>query len=233
MTAQTQLAPTNTNAPHRIVALVLGIVLALAGLGIGAVGGLFFGVFGSDETVASGSHPISTSQAALVSSVADISDSSDVAGFLGEPRIRFTARAAGTPGGLFIGIGPAAQVDRYLASVPIDEVTDFEIDPFKLTRRPRAGSTRPEPPATQPFWVAQGTGRDTATLRWKVRDGDYRLVLMNADAGRGIDVHGDVALTLAHVSRVAWLLVATGVLLVLGGVVVIILALRSRRTAAR
>lgn len=161
-------------------------------------------------------------------SVSDISDSSDVAGFVGERRIRFTARAAGTTGGLFIGIGPATQVDRYLASVPIDEV-----DPFKLTRRPRAGSKRPEPPATQRFWVAQGTGRDTATLHWKVRDGDYRLVLMNADASRGIDIHGDVALTLAHVSRIAWLLVAAGVLLVLGGVGVIILALRSRRTAAR
>jgi hypothetical protein len=62
--------------------------------------------------------------------------------------------------------------------VPADLVTDFELDPFELTREPREGSRQPAPPADQDIWVASGTGTDSATLRWKVRDGDYRLVLL-------------------------------------------------------
>jgi hypothetical protein len=219
---------TRTNSAPRIIAIVLGALLALGGLAVSATGGLLFGVVGSDGTVDSGSHSISTSRAALVSSVADLSDVSDVADIVGDPRLRLTAKATDVTGGLFIGIGPATQVDRYLASVPVDEVTDFDIDPFKLERKPHAGSKRPEPPAGQAFWVATGTGRDTATLRWKVRDGDYRLVLMNADGSRGVDADGDVGLTLPHVSRVAWLLVGGGALLLLGGVAAIVIALRSR-----
>jgi hypothetical protein len=69
--------------------------------------------------------------------------------------------------------------------VPVDEVTDFEIDPFELVRRPHSGARRPARPESQDFWVAQRAGPGAATLRWKVRDDDYRFVLMNADGRRG------------------------------------------------
>jgi hypothetical protein len=215
---------TRTTSSSQIAAIVLGVVLALGGLAAGAAGGLLFGVFGSDGSVNSGSHSISTSQTALVSSVADLSDVSDVADVVGDPRIRLTAR--GTD--LFVGIGPAAEVERYLASVPVDEVTDFEIDPFKLERRARPGSKRPDRPGSQSFWVAKATGAEAATLRWKVQDGDYRLVVMNADAQRGVEVDGDVGLTLPHVSSVAWVLVGGGALLLVGGLVAVVIGLRSR-----
>jgi hypothetical protein len=219
---------TSKNNAPRIVAIVVGALLALAGLAVGAAGAILFGVVGSDGTVDSSSHSISTSRAALVTSVADLTNVSDIADVVGDPRLRLTAKATGETKGLFIGIGPADKVDRYLSSVPIDEVTDFEIDPFKLERKPRAGSRRPEPPASQAFWVAKASGRDTATLHWKVRDGDYRLVLMNSDGSRGVDADGDVGVTLPHVSRVAWLLVGGGALLLLGGVATIVIAARSR-----
>jgi hypothetical protein len=113
--------------------------------------------------------------------------------------------------------------------VSIDEVTDFEIDPFELERKPREGRRRPEAPANQGFWVAQGSGRDTASLSWKVREGDYRLVLMNGDGRAGVDVDGDVGLTLPHVARTAWVLVALGALLAMGGIAVAVRELlRSR-----
>jgi hypothetical protein len=209
-----------TTRKPRIAAIIIGALVVLIGLATGAAGAVLLGLFGSDGTLASGSHPISTSRAALVASVDDIGDTTELADLVGEPRIRLTARAAATTPGLFIGIGPAAQVDRYLASVPVDEVTDFEIDPFELKRTQQEGSRQPEPPAGQEFWVASGTGRDTATLRWKVRDGDYRLVLMNTDGSAGVDIDGDVGLTLPNVARTAWVLVGLGVLLALGGVAV-------------
>jgi hypothetical protein len=64
-----------------------------------------------------------------------------------------------------------------------------------------------------------------------VRDGDYRLVLMNADGSRGVRADGDVGVTLPHVSRVAWLLVGGGALLLLGGVATVVIAARSRGSA--
>jgi hypothetical protein len=207
-----------TTHKPRTEIIVVGALVALIGLAISAVGAILLGLFGGDGTIASGSHPISTSRTALVAPVEDIDDTADLADLVGEPRIRFTARADTPTPGLFIGIGPAAQVNRYLASAPLDEVTDFDIDPFELKRTPREGTKRPNPPASQEFWVASGTGRDSATLRWKVREGDYRLVLMNADGSTGVDVEGDVGLTLPHVARTAWVLVVLGGVLALGGV---------------
>jgi hypothetical protein len=205
----------------RIAAIVAGAVLALAGTAIAAVGAILLGLFGGDGTVASGSHPLSTSRAALVSSVADIDDISSVADLVGDPRLRITARSADGSEPLFVGIGRAAQVDRYLASVPADVVTDFELDPFELTRKARDGSRQPAPPADRHIWVASGTGTDSATLRWKVRDGDYRVVLMNADGSRGVNAEGDVALTASHVPTIAWSMIGGGVLLLLVGAVTV------------
>jgi hypothetical protein len=104
-------------------------------------------------------------------------------------------------------------------------VTDLEIDPFRLERKPRSGAAHPAPPRRQEFWVAQGSGPE-ATLDWKVRDGSYRLVLMNADASRAVRVSGDVALTLPHLSRVAWVLVGAGVLAMMGGLGLAVAQLR-------
>jgi hypothetical protein len=226
-TTQTQ-TKTKTSG-GRIAAIVAGALLALAGTAVAAVGGILLGLFGGDGTVASGSHPLSTSRTALVSSVADIDDISSVADLVGDPRIRITAHSADSGEPLFVGIGRAAQVDRYLASVPADVVTDFELDQFELTRRPRDGSSQPAPPADQHIWVASGTGPDSATLRWKVRDGDYRLVLMNADGSRGVDAEGDVALTASHVPTIAWSMIGGGVLLLLAGATTVTLAARRLR----
>jgi hypothetical protein len=217
----------------RIAAIVAGAVLALAGTAAAAVGAILLGLFGADGTVASGSHALSTSRTALVSSVADIDDISSVADLVGDPRLRITARSADGGEPLFVGIGRAAQVDRYLASVPVDVVTDFELDPFELTRRPRDGSRQPAPPAGRHIWVASGTGTDSATLRWKVRDGDYRLVLMNADGSRGVNAEGDVALTASHVPTIAWSMIGGGVLLLLAGAVTVGVHGRRLRTSRR
>jgi hypothetical protein len=112
----------------------------------------------------------------------------------------------------------------------VDEVTDFEVDPFKLERQPHAGSRTPGRPAAQDFWVARAAGTDAATLRWDVHDGDLRLVLMRADARPGVAVDGDVGVTLDHVATVAWVLLGVGALLMVGGLTTIGVAVgRGRR----
>jgi hypothetical protein len=229
---QTTTSPVRASPPRTgvgVAAIIAGSLAALAGICLAAVGALLLGVFGSDGTVASRSHSLSTSRAALVSSVGDISDVADVADVVGDPSVRVSAAAPGSGADLFVGIGPAAEVDRYLAAAPIDEVTDFEIDPFELTRRPRGGSSLPAPPGSQDFWVAEASGRNTATLDWKIRDGEYRLVLMNADGSRPVAADGEVKLTLPHVAGIAWASTGVGLLLLLGGATGIVLGIRGRR----
>lgn len=229
MTSPTTTPVRSAPASGRTAAIIAGAVAALVGLGLAAIGALLLGVFGGDGTVASGSHPLSTSRAALVSSVADIGDVADVADVVGDPSLVVSATAPREGADLFVGIGPAALVDRYLAGAPIDEVTDFEVDPFHLTRRARSGSIQPEPPGSQDFWVAEATGSSTATLDWKLRDGEYRLVLMNADGSRPVDADGEVKLSLTNVAGIAWALTGGGLVLLLAGSAGIVLAARSRR----
>jgi hypothetical protein len=46
----------------RTAAIFAGALLALTGTAVAAVGGILLGLFGGDGTVASGSHPLSTSR---------------------------------------------------------------------------------------------------------------------------------------------------------------------------
>ena len=49
-----------------------------------------------------------------------------------------------------------------------------------------AGRAPTGSPGEQTFWVAQVSGSGEQTLEWEPEDGDWQLVLMNADASRGV-----------------------------------------------
>jgi hypothetical protein len=237
MTTQTQPKPAppapvaQTRSGPRIAMIVVGALLVLLGSGVSVAGGGLLAVFGTDGTVDSGRHSLSTPSTALVSEVADIDDMNEATDVLGKPQVRLSVHPSGPTKGLFVGIGPAKQVERYLASAPIDEVSDLQVGPFdsfELTHNPRGGSKLPARPASQPFWVAKGTGTDAATLRWKVRDGDYRVVVMNADGSRGVHTDGDVGLTVPHLPSIGWSLLGGGLVLLAGGIAAIVLGARRR-----
>jgi hypothetical protein len=215
----------------KLTSIAVGALLALAGLIAGAAGIATFATIGSDGTVASGRQTFATSGAALVSSPADVDGIDDAGHIVGDANVRVSLRSAKP--GLFVGVGPAAQVERYLASAPTDEITDFDVDPFTMTRRAQPGTARPAPPASKHFWVAQSTGRTDAELRWKLRSGEYRLVVMNADGSRGVDTRGDLAFTIPHTATIAWSLLGGGLLLLLGGAAVIVSARASAPSSRR
>jgi hypothetical protein len=238
MTTQTQprpAAPAPSPAPSagrrtgRVAAIVAGALLVLVGGSAATGGGLALAGFGSDDTIESAQHSLSTKSTALVSDVADIEGYNGVADGLGNPKLRLSVKAKGSTDGVFVGVGPARDVERYLAGSPTEEVTDIDADPFALKTRPHRGTERPDRPAAQRFWVAQASGRDAATLRWKVRDGDYRVVLMNADGSRAVHADGSVGLTMPHLNAVAWSLVGGGLLVLAGGVMAIVLGARAPR----
>jgi hypothetical protein len=235
-----QPPPHATGAPPRrrrrggpvLLGAIGAVVVALGGIAAAAAVGLL-AVFGSAGALDSGEHPVSGTGAALVSDVSHIQNTRGVGPVTGWPSLRVTAHPAAV-GDVFVGIAPADAVDRYLAGVATDRVTDLTLRPFRLTVAPRAGAAIAAKPADQGFWVATATSDAAsgtpAELTWQVRDGDYRLVVMNADGASQVSARARVALHLPHAfaGSLALLGGALGVI-VIGSGLVVVAAIGSRR----
>jgi hypothetical protein len=131
---------------------------------------------------------------------------------------------------LFIGIGPEASVARYLGSVAHGSVEDIDFDPFRVKYRPIAGGEPQGPPAEQRFWAGSVSGAGAQTVTWKVREGDWSLVVMNADGSRVIAAHIDLG---AELSFLVWVAIGLplGGVLVVGGSTALIVLCRADATA--
>ena len=170
----------------------------------------------------------STPTYAIVSERADI----DAGGaeraldtFLGTVRIRSESSRA-----VFLGIGPAAAVDRYLARVERDVVTGFDSgfgsdDP---TYSRRAGAAPSGPPDAQTFWAASQTGAGEQTIQWDPEDGTWRTVVMNVDAARGVSADMSIGAELDSVLWIGLGLLAVGGLLAAGAALAITAGARRR-----
>lgn len=207
----------------RVLTLVLGILLLIVGAVFAVSGGVLMAVFGRDGTLTSPSERLATPATALVVALDDVKGTRGTASSVGSPTIRLSATGTGKP--VFIGVGPAAAVDRYLAGSQIDRVTDLEVDPFKLKTVRRDGNATPATPDLQTFWAARSSG-SVATLSWKVSDGNYRIVLMNADATSGVQADGRFTLTVAHLFGIGLGILIAGVILLLLGLLLGIAGLR-------
>ena len=130
---------------------------------------------------------------------------------------------------LFIGIGPEAAVAKYLGSVAHASVQDIDFDPFRVRYLSIAGGAPQAPPTEQHFWAASASGVGTQTLTWKVHDGDWSVVLMNADGSRGVVADIDLGAKLSFLLWVAIGLLVGGALVVAGSTALIVLAARSRQ----
>jgi hypothetical protein len=69
----------------------------------------------------------------------------------------------------------------------------------------------------------------TQTLTWKVREGDWSVVLMNADGSRGVAADVDLGAKLSFLLWVAIGLLIGGVLVSVGSTALIVLAARRPR----
>jgi hypothetical protein len=130
---------------------------------------------------------------------------------------------------LSIGVGPDAAVARYLGAVARASIQDIDFDPFRVTYFRVAGGAPQAPPTQQRFWAASASGVGTQTLTWKVRDGDWTIVVMNADGSRGVVADIDAGAKLSFLIWVAIGLLVGGVLVVVGSTGLIVLAARRRQ----
>src|SRR3954453_20902756 len=152
----------------------------------------------------------STATHAIASDDLDIDG---VPGALGKIRVSVSS-ANGKP--LFAGIARTRDVDAYLRGSAQETLTDVDVDPFEPTFEHAPGTGRPARPADQRFWVATSDG--SRPLDWKVKDGTWSVVVMNADGSADVDARVSAGARLPWLDELeiaAW--VAAALLLALGG----------------
>jgi hypothetical protein len=201
----------------RVVLFVLGGVLLVIGALAAIGGGALMALFGSNDTLRSGLQQVSTPTRALVSPASVIHDTSGLQTVFGSVRLRLAASPAGAGRHIFLGIGPASAVNRYLRGVNHDVATDVSVTPFHLTLARHGGTATPPRPGSESFWVARASGNHP-TLAWTVINGSYRVVAMNSDGAAPVAFAGRLDLTVPHSF-------ATGAGLLIGGIVLILIAI--------
>jgi hypothetical protein len=221
----TEQQPTAVPIQHRrksrAVPVTVGAVLATIGSVVALAGGGVLAAAGDDGTIGSGGqHEVSTTTSALVSSTATIEDTRDVASALGQPRIGIQATSRDGRD-VFVGVARTADVDRYVGGAQIDRVTNIDGPPFKVEKHSEGkASDTLKPPASQDFWVAQSSGK-RADLDWKVKDGDYRVVVMHADGSRGVTVGSHFEVGIPYLSTLGLTGMLIGIVMLGGGIVLI------------
>jgi hypothetical protein len=213
--------------------LLPGGTLAVVGSLLALSGGGLLAAFGTDGSLASGPHLLSTPTSAIVSPVASIKNTSGVASVIDQPTLRLSAAPVQGTAGVFVGIGRAADVDRYLAGVATERVTGLNVDPYSITGIRHSGGLNAAPPAAQRFWVAQASStRTAAQINWKIRDGQYRVVVMNANGHGGFASTSAIGITIPNIAIYAIGGLVLGLLVAGGGTALLIRATRQPRTIA-
>jgi hypothetical protein len=221
------MAPTPTPAGSgwttgRIIALAAGSVLLLFSLAFIAGGGTL--VWADTEQVHSG-YVTTTTATYSTHGYALASDPINVHGlspFIDRVRIRVTSSDPSRS--LFAGVAPTGDVERYLSDVSYTTVNGHDV-----TDHPGTGI--PAAPAAAVPWVARAEGTGNVTLAWVVLDGDWTVVMMNADARLGLSVRAEAGISVPALPLLAGELLGVGMLtgVVAGALIVVPVRLASRR----
>ena len=201
----------------RITALLIGSLLCLLSLGLLGAGGtaLWADRTQRDQGYATTDvHNFSTSGSALATELTELG-TAGVGWFyspsvLGNVRIRATPTSTDRP--VFLGIGPATEVDRYLAGVGHTVISDFWTDKVQFVDGGKATA-----PGAQTFWAASATGAGPQNVVWKPADGSWTVVVMNADGRPGLAVGADLG---AKVPALLWIAISflgAGAIFMAGG----------------
>jgi hypothetical protein len=221
--------------PGRIVAVVLGTLLALIGAVIVAAAIGVLALAGFDNTVDTDNQRLVSETAAITLGAVELegerptgwpfSDEDELA-------VRIDATSAGGEA-LFLGVGPTADVERYRAPVAYDEIDDVSFNPFALDydRRPAAGTGGTlDPPADQTFWTAQAEGpQSSVQMDWDFAPGRYTLVLMNGDGSPGIDADASLELEVPFLQQGLWIAAGVGALIFLIGLLIALFVARGSK----
>lgn len=217
----------------RIITVVVGALLTLAGFGLAAGGATAVTVHAtardSSGYYTSPVERVQTSTAVLVAPI-DLGGPRGPAPVhpLGTLRVTVAPVAGGGP--LFVGIAPRAAVDGWLAGTRYERVTGLRLAPYRLETELVSGAGSVGPPAFQGFWTVYASGNGTQTLTWPSEAGQWALVVANTDAGTGVLADVSLAANTGLLLPIGLLVGGFGLLLLASGIAVMVSALQGTAT---
>jgi hypothetical protein len=233
MTENTPYTPAARQSGGQIASIVAGAVAALLAVGLIAAGAvLLWGDSTKDDHgyLSTGKERYAASTYALASDNLDVN--LDGAGWLtdrgglGKVRLAVESRA-GKP--VFVGIARTSAVADYLRGTAYTSVTDVDYSPFRASYRDHGGDRRPAPPAQQTFWAASAHGAGTQTVAWNLQDGDWSIVVMNADGSRGVDTHITAGAKVPLLGTLGWVSLGGALVLLMTAGTLLYVGLRTPR----
>lgn len=217
----------------RVSLIVAGAVAAILGLGTLALGA---GALWADGEKNDDGYLMTDSERFAADTRALATDNLDVEldgvdwlvdeGDLGRAQLEITSEG---PEPVFAGIARTEDVRSYLRGVGHTRVTDVDALPFDASYRREPGSRKPAAPARQSFWVASTQGHGSQTLDWRLDEGDWSVVVMNADGSRGVAADVSAGAKLPFLNEVGWTAIGVGGALLVGALVLTVLGVRPPR----
>jgi hypothetical protein len=127
---------------------------------------------------------------------------------------------------VFVGIARTTDVERYLADVPYSTVNDIDSTPFRADYERHAGNRHPVSPDHAGIWQASNHGQGKQSIEWDIDDGDYSVVVMNADGSLGVDADISAGAELPFLDEIGWSAIGSGAFALILGIGLIALAVR-------
>lgn len=236
MQENTPYTPAKRRTGGRIASIVAGGLAAILAIGFIAGGALLlWGDSKKDDQgyLSTGKDRYAANTYALATDNLDID--LDGAGWimdrddLGKVRLAVES-SADKP--VFVGIARTSDVSNYLHETSYTSVTDVDYSPFHASFRDRDrdhGGGRPARPADQDFWAVSAHGSGTQTLAWDVEDGDWSIVVMNADGSRGVDTDISAAAKVPFLGTLGWVFLGGALVLLITAGTLLYLGLRTPR----
>jgi len=131
---------------------------------------------------------------------------------------------------VFVGIARTSEVENYLAGVPHSTVTDVETSPFDADYIRHGGHRHPVSPEHAGIWTASSYGKGSRSIEWQIEDGDYSIVVMNADGSLGVDADVSAGANVPFLDELGWSAIGSGAFALVLGIGLIVLAVRRPRT---
>ncbi len=212
----------------RILSVVTGTVFVLISLALITGGGYLASEAASDGGwLALGHGDFQTDTYAVVTEPNDWSAQTYVLENVKKVRIRVTSSDATTP--IFVGMAAPDVVQRYLSDVKYATVHGGSN--YHVSYAQHDGHAPAVPPAQAVPWTIQTTGTGTQTLEFKAqeRPGDQVLVVMNADGSPSVSGKAESAATQPFVPWIAGGLLAIGIVIAVGSVLLIVMPIRRAR----
>ena len=213
-----------------IALIVTGSLASLFALGLLAVGTLAFvgeSQKDGDGYLSTDTHQFEGGTRALATENLDVDlDAGDFVldtDDLGKVRLEVESR---NDKPVFVGIARTSDVDNYLAGVSHTTVTDVDTSPFDADYDDHAGDRRPVAPADSHIWAASEHGSGKQTLHWEIEDGDYSVVVMNADGSPGVDADVSTGANVPFLDEIGWSALASGGFVLVFGIALLVMGIR-------